>query len=162
MLNFPVSLPEGVTPTDLTLTLTSRLRALGVVNKFVEVFGPGCAELPVETRAMIANMSPESGATTTYFPVDDQTLDYLRRTGRSEDQVALVEAYFRAQALFREDGSTHPEYSHVMRANLGEIQPVMAGPKRPSGYFSIILRPGIIPGCLAGRKGKQRFWLKRL
>jgi aconitate hydratase len=86
---------------------------------------------------MIANMSPESGATTTYFPVDNQTLDYLRRTGRSEDQVALVEAYFRAQALFREDAGSHPEYSQVMRVNLGEIQPVMAGPKRPQDIFQI-------------------------
>ena len=153
------SLPEGVTPTDLTLTLTSRLRALGVVNKFVEVFGPGCAELPVETRAMIANMSPESGATATYFPVDNQTLDYLRRTGRSEDQVALVEAYFRAQALFREDNCSHPEFSQVMRINLGEIQPVMAGPKRPQDIFQLSNAGQAFQRCLRAEKGNKGFGL---
>ncbi len=152
-------LTEGTTPTDLTLTLTSRLRALGVVNKFVEVFGPGCAELPVETRAMIANMSPESGATTTYFPVDDQTLDYLRRTGRSEDQVALVQAYFQAQGLFRQNSDSHPEYSHVMRMNLGEIQPVMAGPKRPQDIFQVSNARQTFHDTLLAEKGNKGFGL---
>ncbi len=128
------SLPAGTTPTDLTLTLTSRLRALGVVNKFVEVFGAGCADLPVESRAMIANMSPESGATATYFPVDAQTLDYLGRTGRPEDHIRLVEAYYQAQGLFREMDS-HPEFTQILQVNLDEIQPVMAGPKRPQDIF---------------------------
>ena len=158
-VEFSGRLPEGVTPTDLTLTLTSRLRTLGVVNKFVEVFGPGCAELPVETRAMIANMSPESGATATYFPVDDQTLDYLRRTGRSEDQVELVGTYFRTQMLFREDNGFHPEFSHVMRVNLGKIQSVMAGPKRPQDVFLLSNASQTFKESLQAEKGNKGFGL---
>jgi len=154
-------LPEGVTPTDLTLTITSRLRALGVVNKFVEVFGPGCTDLSVETRAMIANMSPESGATVTYFPVDDQTLDYLRRTGRSEDKVALVDAYFRAQALFREESGSHPEYSQLMQVNLGEILPVMAGPKRPQDIFQVSITRQTFKDTLRAEKGNKGFGLSK-
>jgi aconitate hydratase len=153
------SLPEGVTPTDLTLTLTSRLRSLGVVNKFVEIFGPSSAELPVETRAMIANMSPESGATATFFPVDDQTLNYLKRTGRSEDQIKLVEAFFRAQGLFRDDYDSHPEYSQIMRINLGEILPVMAGPKRPQDIFLLSNAKQAFKDSLAAEKGNMGFGL---
>ena len=153
------SLPEGVTPTDLTLTLTSRLRGLGVVNKFVEVFGPGLAELPVENRAMIANMSPESGATATYFPVDGQTLDYLKRTGRSEDQVKLVEAYYRAQGLFRENINPHAEYSQVMSIDLSEIAPVIAGPKRPQDIFQFSNAKQVLKDMLTAEKGNKGFGL---
>ena len=152
-------LPEGTTPTDLTLTLTSRLRALGVVNKFVEVFGPSCASLPLETRAMIANMSPESGATVTYFPVDGQTLDYLRRTGRSEDQIKLVETYFRAQGLFREDGHSQPTYSQILKINLNEIQPVMAGPKRPQDIFALSDTKSAFRNALNATKGISGYGL---
>ena len=94
-------LPDSATHTDLTLTITSRLREIGVVGRFVEIFGDGYTSLPVETRAMIANMSPESGATMTYCPVDEQTLDYLARSGRPQAHIDLVEAYFKAQGLFR-------------------------------------------------------------
>lgn len=152
-------LADGVTPTDLTLTLTSRLRTLGVVNKFVEVFGPASAELPVESRAMISNMSPESGATATYFPVDNQTLDYLKRTGRSEDQIKLVETYFQAQNLFREDNSAYPEYSQIMRINLSEIQPVMAGPKRPQDIFQLSNAKQTFKDALATAQGNTGFGL---
>ena len=153
------SLPESVTPTDLTLTLTSRLRALGVVNKFVEVFGPGITKLPVETRAMISNMSPESGATATYFPVDNQTLDYLGRTGRSEDQIKLVETYFRAQGLFREYDGSHPDYSQTMQINLGEILPVLAGPKRPQDIFQLSGAKQAFRDSLVAAKGNKGFGL---
>lgn len=152
------SLPAGATPTDLTLTLTSRLRTLGVVNKFVEVFGAGCADLPVETRAMIANMSPESGATATYFPVDTQTLDYLRRTGRPEDHIRLVEAYYRAQSLFSEKDS-HPKFSQILQVKLDEIQPVMAGPKRPQDIFLLKDTKQVFDKALIDEKGNLGFGL---
>ncbi|MDP2964898.1 MAG: aconitate hydratase AcnA [Pelolinea sp.] len=153
------SLLEGVSPTDLTLTLTSRLRALGVVNKFIEVFGPSCAALPVETRAMIANMSPESGATATYFPVDGQTLNYLRRTGRLESHINLVETYYRAQGLYREDGGPHPKYSQILQINLGEIQPVMAGPKRPQDIFPLSGAKQTFKNALAAPIGNTGYGL---
>ena len=130
------SLPDHATPTDLTLTLTSQLRDLGVVGKFVEVFGENCTELPVETRAMISNMSPESGATITYFPVDKYTLDYLLRTGRTPEHVRLVETYFREQGLFRDAGTPRPEYSEIFEFDLESVVPVLAGPKRPQDIFS--------------------------
>jgi len=96
------SLPDNATPTDLTLNLTAKLREVGVVDKFVEIYGESAVSLSAETRAMIANMSPESGATMTYFPVDNQTIAYLERTGRSQEHAALVREYFRVQGLFRE------------------------------------------------------------
>ena len=102
------SLSNDATPTDLTLNLTARLRELGVVGKFVEVFGESVGSLPVETRAMIANMSPESGATMTYFPVDNQTINYLERTGRSRKHAELVREYFRLQGLFRDETADDP------------------------------------------------------
>jgi aconitate hydratase len=124
-------LPEGTTPTDLTLTITQILRKHGVVEKFVEFFGPGLSELALSDRAMIGNMSPENGATITYFPVDDATLEYMRLTGRSEEQVALVEAYCKAQRLFRTDNTPDPEYTNVIELDLGTVVPSLAGPKRP-------------------------------
>ena len=153
------SFPEGVTPTDLTLTLTSRLRVLGVVNKFVEIFGTSCAKLPVEIRAMISNMSPESGATTTYFPVDGQTLNYLRRTGRLESHINLVETYYRAQGLYREDGGPHPGYSQILQIDLGEIRPVMAGPKRPQDIFPFSDAKLAFKNALASPKGNTGYGL---
>ena len=131
------ALPEGATPTDLILALTSRLREVGMVGKFVELGGEAYARLPVETRAMLANMSPESGATMTYCPVDAQTLDYLQRTGRKDAQISLVEAYFRAQGLFREPGSLHPEYSRIIRFELAQVVPLLAGPKRPQDVIPL-------------------------
>jgi aconitate hydratase len=124
-------LPEGATATDLVLTITEILRKTGVVEKFVEFFGPGLAELPVADRATIANMSPEYGATCGYFPVDEQTLRYLRLTGRDEAVVDLVDRYFKAQGLFWTRSSPDPAYSRKVDFDLSTVEPSMAGPKRP-------------------------------
>src|SRR4051794_4751792 len=124
-------LREGATATDLVLTVTQTLRKLGVVGKFVEFYGPGIAELPLADRATISNMAPEYGATCGIFPVDAETLRYLRLTGRSEDQVKLVEAYYREQGLFHTAGATEAEYSQTLELDLGAVEPSVAGPKRP-------------------------------
>ena len=125
------ALPEGATGTDLVLTVTQMLRELGVVGKFVEFFGPGLARLPLPTRATIANMAPEYGATVGFFPVDAETLSYLRFTGREEGQVALVEAYCRAQGLFRTDDTPDPSFSATLELDMGAVEPSLAGPRRP-------------------------------
>jgi aconitate hydratase len=124
-------LREGVTATDLVLTLTERLRKKKVVGKFVEFFGPGVAALSLPDRATLANMAPEYGATIGFFPIDDETLSYLRFTGRSDAHVALVEAYCREQGLFRVTGAPEPEFSDVLDLDLDGIEPSLAGPKRP-------------------------------
>jgi aconitate hydratase len=123
-------LPPGATATDLVLTITQRLRAHGVVGKFVEFFGAGLAHLALPDRATIANMAPEYGATTGFFPVDDETLRYLRASGRTPEQVALVEAYCRAQGLFRA-GADEPLYSETLELDMGTVEPSLAGPRRP-------------------------------
>jgi aconitate hydratase len=124
-------LKEGATATDLVLTVTEALRKLGVVGKFVEFYGPGVAELPLADRATISNMAPEYGATCGIFPVDEETLRYLRLTGRSEDQIALVEAYYKAQGLFHTSASPEAEYTQTLSLDLATVQPSVAGPKRP-------------------------------
>ncbi|HVU47892.1 MAG TPA: aconitate hydratase AcnA [Terracidiphilus sp.] len=124
-------LREGATATDLVLTVTQALRKLGVVGKFVEFYGPGIANLPLADRATIANMAPEYGATCGIFPVDAETLRYLRLTGRSEEQIALVEAYYKEQALFHTADSKEAEYTQTLELDLGAVEPSVAGPKRP-------------------------------
>jgi aconitate hydratase len=124
-------LREGATATDLVLTVTQALRKLGVVGKFVEFYGPGIAELPLADRATISNMAPEYGATCGIFPVDAETLRYLRLTGRPEEQIALVEAYYKAQELFHTPGSPEAEYTETLELDLGAVEPSVAGPKRP-------------------------------
>jgi aconitate hydratase len=124
-------LREGATATDLVLTVTQALRKLGVVGKFVEFFGPGIAELPLADRATISNMAPEYGATCGIFPVDAETLRYLRLTGRSEEQIALVEAYYKEQGLFHTTGSPEAEYTQTLELDLSKVEPSVAGPKRP-------------------------------
>ncbi|MGA2617939.1 MAG: aconitate hydratase AcnA [Thermoguttaceae bacterium] len=124
-------LPPGVTATDLVLTVTQMLRKEGVVNKFVEYFGPAVGGMKVAERALVANMSPEYGATMGFFPVDEQTLDYLRITGRTDAEVALVERYAKEQQLFYAVADGAPQYTKVLRLDLGTIEPCMAGPKRP-------------------------------
>jgi aconitate hydratase len=124
-------LPEGTTATDLVLTVTQMLRAKGVVDKFVEFYGPGLSNLPLANRATIANMSPEYGATCGYFPVDDETLRYLRLTGRDESLVALVESYCKEQGLFRTDATPDPMFSDTLDLDLSTVEPSMAGPRRP-------------------------------
>jgi aconitate hydratase len=135
------SLPEGATATDLVLTLTQLLRKTGVVDKFVEFFGPGLETLPVADRATIGNMSPEYGATCGFFPVDSQTLRYLRETGRPDDLVDLVERYAKAQGLFHEPGDA-PAYTTTLHFDLATVVPSMAGPKRPQDRVSLPDVPG--------------------
>ena len=124
-------LPEGATATDLVLTITEMLRKHGVVGKFVEYFGPGLKELPLADRATIANMSPEYGATCGIFPVDRESLNYLRLTGRSDEQIALVDAYCREQGLFHDENTPEAEYSELLMLDLATVEPSLAGPKRP-------------------------------
>jgi aconitate hydratase len=124
-------LPEGATATDLVLTVTQALRKLGVVGKFVEFYGPGIAELPLADRATISNMAPEYGATCGIFPVDAETLRYLRLTGRSEEQIALVETYYKEQGLFHTPGSPEAVYTQSLELDLATVEPSVAGPKRP-------------------------------
>ena len=124
-------LPEGATATDLVLTVTQMLRQHGVVGKFVEFFGDGLDHLPLADRATIANMAPEYGATCGIFPIDKESLGYLRLSGRSDEQIALVEAYARAQGLWRDAGAPEAEYSSVLALDMGDVQPSLAGPKRP-------------------------------
>jgi aconitate hydratase len=124
------SLPEGATATDLVLTVTQLLRETGVVGKFVEYFGHGLVGLPVADRATIGNMSPEYGATCGFFPVDDETLKYLRLTGRDSERVGLVEAYCKENALWH-DPEREPEYSEVVELDLSSVEPSLAGPRRP-------------------------------
>ncbi len=125
------NLPEGATATDLVLTVTQILRKRGVVAKFVEFTGPGLSRLPLPDRATIANMSPEFGATATLFPVDAETLRYLRDTGRDPKLVELIEQYTKAQGLFRTDESPEPLFDDLMELDLGTIEPSLAGPRRP-------------------------------
>jgi len=124
-------LREGATATDLVLTITEMLRKHGVVGKFVEYFGPGLRDLSLADRATIANMSPEYGATCGIFPIDKETLKYLRLTGRSEEQIALVEAYAREQGLFHDEKTPEAEYSELLSLDLATVEPSLAGPKRP-------------------------------
>ena len=130
------SLRDGVTATDLVLTVTEILRKTGVVGQFVEYFGPGLAKLSLPDRATIANMSPEYGATVGFFPVDQVTLDYLRFTGRSEESVELVERYCKEQGLWREEG-TEPIYSRIMELDLSTVEVSIAGPRRPQDRIAL-------------------------
>ena len=124
-------LAEGATATDLVLTVTELLRAKGVVGKFVEYYGEGLADLPLADRATLANMSPEYGATCGIFPIDDETLTYLRLTGRTEELVSLVEAYAKEQGMFRGPDSPEAVYSDAVEVDLAEVEPSLAGPRRP-------------------------------
>jgi aconitate hydratase len=125
------SLPAGTTATDLVLSVTEILRKKGVVDKFVEFFGDGLNGLPLADRATIANMSPEFGSTCAIFPIDEETIRYLELTGRSADQIALVEAYAKAQGLWRVNGAPQADYTDVVELNLSTVEPSLAGPKRP-------------------------------
>jgi aconitate hydratase len=124
-------LPEGATATDLVLTVTQMLRKHGVVGKFVEFYGDGLQHLPLADRATIANMAPEYGATCGIFPVDAESIRYMRLSGRSEEQIALVEAYAKAQGLWHAPDSPHATYSSTLELDMGSVQPSLAGPKRP-------------------------------
>ncbi len=130
-------LREGVTATDLVLTVTQMLRKKGVVDKFVEFFGSGLDGMSLPDRATIGNMAPEYGATIGYFPVDAETLRYMRLTGRSEETLALTEAYLRAQGLFRDASSPDPEFTDTLELDLGTVAPSLAGPKRPQDRVAL-------------------------
>ena len=124
-------LREGVTATDLVLTVTQMLRKRGVVNKFVEFYGPGLDELPLEDRATIANMAPEYGATCGFFPIDEETVRFLKSTGRAKARVDLVEAYAKAQGMWRTAKSEDPSFTDTIDLNLDDVEPSLAGPARP-------------------------------
>ena len=124
-------LPEGTTATDLVLTVTNMLRTKGVVGKFVEFYGDGLDSLSLADRATVANMSPEYGATCGFFPIDQKTIHYLEFTGRDPDRIALVEAYAKAQGLWRDSSTPDPHFSESLVLDLASVRPTIAGPKRP-------------------------------
>ncbi|HKJ77308.1 MAG TPA: aconitate hydratase AcnA, partial [Gammaproteobacteria bacterium] len=148
-------LPEGATATDLVLTITEKLRSHGVVGKFVEFFGPAIGELPLADRATIANMAPEYGATMGFFPVDAVTLDYMRASGRSEEQVARTEAYLKAQGLFWTPDQPEPTFNATLEMDLSEVVPSLAGPKRPQDRIALSEAQGSFAGALSETFGKQ-------
>ena len=148
-------LREGVTATDLVLTIVDMLRRHGVVGKFVEFYGPAIAHLPMGERCTIANMGPEYGATCGLFPIDQETLDYLRLTGRSEEQIALVEAYARAQGIFHTADAPEAEYSETLTLDLSTVVPSLAGPKRPQDRVPLTDIKAHFPEALAALK-KER------
>jgi aconitate hydratase len=131
------SLREGVTATDLVLTVTQMLRKKGVVEKFVEFYGPGLSQMSLPDRATVANMAPEYGATMGFFPVDGETLRYLKRTGRSDAEVDRVEAYSKLQGLFRTDDTGDPEFTDTLQLDLATVEPSLAGPKRPQDRVAL-------------------------
>ncbi len=145
---------EGVTATDVVLTITELLRHHGVVGKFVEAYGPGVAALSLETRATIGNMSPEYGATCAIFPIDQVTVDYLAFTGRSKEQLDLVEAYARAQGLWHDEDSVEPTYSEHVELDLATVEPSLAGPRRPQDRVSLSGARGAFRHAL-GREPKE-------
>ncbi len=134
---FTGELKEGVTATDLVLTCTSMLRKHGVVGRFVEYYGPGLASLTLADRATLANMAPEYGATCGFFGIDDKTLDYLRLTGREEEQIALVEAYAKEQGFWMEPGAADPVFTSTLELDLSTVVPSLAGPKRPQDWVAL-------------------------
>ena len=151
-------LPEGATATDLVLTITEMLRKHGVVGKFVEFYGPGVSVLPLANRATIGNMSPEFGSTIAVFPIDEETLDYLKLTGRTEEQLALVEAYAKEQGLWH-DPDAEPRYSEKLELDLSTVVPSLAGPKRPQDRVSLSDAKESLPrraGRLRRRQSRRR------
>jgi len=160
------SLREGATATDLVLTVTQMLRKKGVVSKFVEFFGPGIAALSLPDRATISNMSPEYGATIGLFPVDQETLSYLRFTGRSPEQISMVEAYCKAQGMFHDEGTPESVYSDVLELDLGTVESSLAGPRRPQDRVPLsdakkVFRKALLDMCQPADLDQERVgrWL---
>jgi aconitate hydratase len=147
-------LPEGTTATDLVLTIVEKLRAKGVVGKFVEFLGDGLDALSLADRATIANMAPEYGATCGIFPIDQETLNFLRVSGRSAQNIELVEAYARRQKMFRESGSIEATYSDLLEVDLGEVVPSIAGPKRPQDRIPLAEAKARIEGAIGDQRGE--------
>ncbi len=152
------SMPNGTTATDLALKVTQVLRKHGVVGKFVEFFGPGVSELPLADRATIANMAPEYGATCGFFPVDEESLDYMRLTGRSEEQIKLVEEYSKANGLFFSPDAD-PIYTDVVEIDLGAIEPNLSGPKRPQDLVPLSMMQETFRNALVAPQGNQGYGL---
>ena len=154
-------LKEGVTATDLVLRIVEMLREKGVVGKFVEFFGPGLNNLSLEDKATIANMAPEYGATCGFFPVDAETVNYLRATGRDEDRVQLVETYAKRQGMFRKSRTPDPEFTDVLDLNLRTVEPSIAGPKRPQDRVALKNAKKAFATALKDEFGKKRGAKKR-
>ncbi len=152
------TLPAGATATDLVLTVTEMLRKKGVVDKFVEFFGDGLAGLPLADRATIANMAPEFGSTCGIFPIDEETIRYLELTGRSAEQIALVEAYAKAQGLWRTNGMREADYTDVLELDLATVEPSLAGPKRPQDRVPLQVLEGHLSQAPGedGRRAQQK------
>ena len=142
-------LQDGITATDLVLTVVEMLRKKGVVGKFVEFYGPGLDHLSLEDQATIANMAPEYGATCGFFPVDNDTISYLTATGRDADRIKLVEAYAKAQGMWRETGSAEPEFTDTLELDLGTVEPSISGPKRPQDRVALKGAPAAFDAALA-------------
>ena len=152
-------LPEGTTATDLTLTVVQMLREKGVVDKFVEFYGTGLTGIGLADRATIANMAPEYGATMGFFPVDDETLRYLARTGRTAAEVDVVERYAKAQGLFRTDETPEPRFTDSLELDLSTVEPSLAGPKRPQDRIALGQMKGAFEGALRAPVGNSGFGL---
>ena len=148
-------LPEGATATDLVLTVVQMLRAKGVVGKFVEFFGDGLDHLPLADRSTIANMAPEYGATCGIFPIDAESIEYLRLSGRPDSQIALVEAYARAQGLFREPGGRPAAYSDTLTLDMGAVEPCISGPKRPQDRIPLREAKAVVAGHLRAMQDER-------
>ena len=152
-------LPEGTTATDLTLTVVQMLREKGVVDKFVEFYGTGLTGIGLADRATIANMAPEYGATMGFFPVDDETLHYLARTGRTAEEVDVVERYAKEQGLFRTDDTPEPRFTDTLDLDLSTVEPSLAGPKRPQDRIALGQMKGAFEGALRAPVGNSGFGL---
>ncbi|OOE10810.1 aconitate hydratase AcnA [Fictibacillus arsenicus] len=153
------SLPNGTTATDLALKVTQVLREKKVVGKFVEFFGPGLAEMPLADRATVSNMAPEYGATCGFFPVDEEALNYLRLTGRTEEQIQLVEAYCKENGLFYTAGDADPDFTDVVEINLSQIEPNLSGPKRPQDLIPLSQMKDSFNKALVAPQGNAGFGL---
>ncbi len=153
------SLPNGTTATDLALKVTQVLREKKVVGKFVEFFGPGLAEMPLADRATVSNMAPEYGATCGFFPVDEEALNYLRLTGRTEEQIQLVEAYCKENGLFYTAGDADPEFTDVVEIDLSQIEPNLSGPKRPQDLIPLSQMKDSFNKALVAPQGNAGFGL---
>ncbi len=152
-------LPAGATATDLVLTVTEALRREGVVGKFVEFFGAGVSKMSLADRATIANMAPEYGATMGFFPIDDESLHYLRRTGRTDEEVSLVERYTKEQQLFRQDDEAPPKFTKTLSLDIGTVEPSLAGPKRPQDRVSLSRMKESFHGVLRAPVNQRGFAL---
>lgn len=155
------SFPQGTTATDLALKVTQKLRQQNVVGKFVEFFGPGLQEMPLADRATISNMAPEYGATCGFFPVDGESLEYLRLTGRSEEQISLVETYCKENQLWYDPAQEDPEFTSLVEIDLGELEPNLSGPKRPQDLIPLSKMKNSFEDAVTGPAGNHGFGLDK-